>query len=151
MRNSSELAESRRRLTANVEKKWLSNLHENVNSAKPQNANTRSGTLPELRERNLPLPKLLSLDAFCAQMAPHIFGNPNQASHILTHLSHSDMPFRAFMHPDDPSVDFMRLDESSVDFMRPEEPSEAFVRLEEPCRAQWCPLVLTSRDGELRS
>ena len=35
MRNSLELAESRRRLTANVENKWLSNLHENVNSANP--------------------------------------------------------------------------------------------------------------------
>ena len=31
MRNSSELAKSRRHLTANVENKWLSNLHGNVN------------------------------------------------------------------------------------------------------------------------
>ena len=38
MRNSSELAESRRYLTANVENKWLSNLHENVNSANSQKA-----------------------------------------------------------------------------------------------------------------
>ena len=73
MRNSFELAESRRHLTANVETKWLSNLHENVNSAKPQNAIIRSGTLPESRKRNLPLPKPLSLDAFCAQMAPTPF------------------------------------------------------------------------------
>ena len=32
MRNSSELPKSRRHLTANVENKWLSNLHDNVNS-----------------------------------------------------------------------------------------------------------------------
>ena len=55
LQDSSELAESRRRLTANVENKWLSNLHENVNSANPQNATIRFGTLPEPRKRNLPL------------------------------------------------------------------------------------------------
>ena len=32
--------------------------------------------------------------------------------------------------------------------MRLEEPSEALGRLKEPCGAQWCPLVLTSREGE---
>ena len=32
MQTSSELAKSRRHLTANVENKWLSNLHDNVNS-----------------------------------------------------------------------------------------------------------------------
>ena len=138
MRNSIELARSRRHLTANVENKWLSNLHKNVNSANPQNMNTLSDTLPEPRKHNLPLPKPLSLDAFCAQMAPHIFGNPNKASHILTH---SDMPFRAFMHPDDPSVDFMRLDEPSVDF----------TRLEEPCAAHCRPVAPTGEDGEPRS
>ena len=35
MRNSFEQAKSRRHLTANVENKWFSNLHENVNSAMP--------------------------------------------------------------------------------------------------------------------
>ena len=84
MRNSSKLAKSRRYLTANVENKWLSNLHESVNSANFQYANTFSGTLPEPRKRNLPLPKPLSLDAFCAQMAPHVFGKPKKASHIFT-------------------------------------------------------------------
>ena len=58
-RNSFELAASRRHLTANVENKWLSYLHESVNSANFHNANTFSGTLPEPRKRNLPLPKLL--------------------------------------------------------------------------------------------
>ena len=112
MRNSSELARSRRHLTANVENKWLSNLHENVNSANFQNAIIRSGTLPESRKRNLPLPKPLSLDAFCAQMAPHIFGNPNKASPAL---AHPDEPFRALSKLKKPSVDFVRLEESSID------------------------------------
>ena len=35
MRNSFEQAESRRHLTDNVENKWFSDLHENVNSATP--------------------------------------------------------------------------------------------------------------------
>ena len=43
MQNSYELAKSRRHLTVNVENKWLSNLHESVNSANFQNANTFSG------------------------------------------------------------------------------------------------------------
>ena len=127
MQNSPELAKSRRHLTANVENKWLSNSHGNVNSANSQNATIRSGTLPEPRKRNLLLAKPLSLDASCAQMAPHIFGNPNKTSHIL---AHPNMPPRAFTHPNDSSVDFMWLDE--------------------PCEAQWCPLVLTGRDGEPR-
>ena len=110
MRNSSELAKSRRPLTANVENKWFSNLHENVNSANSQNTVIHSGTPPESRKRDLPLPKPMSLDASCAQMAPH--SNPNKATYISTH---SDMPFRAFPHPNNPSVDFMRLDEPSVD------------------------------------
>ena len=35
MRNSFEQAESRRHITDNVENKWFSDLHENVNSATP--------------------------------------------------------------------------------------------------------------------
>ena len=84
---------------------------------------------------NLPLPKPLSLDAFCAQMAPHLFGKPKKASHIFTH---SDIPPQAFQYPNDHSVDSMRLDEPSVDFMR----------LEESCSAQWCPVVHMDKDGE---
>ena len=100
MRNSIEQAKSRRHLTANVETKRFSDLHENVNpaiinkcetqdlmfsnlrenanSALPRNLNSPSGTLPEPRKRHLPLPRPLSLDAFCAQMAPHIFKNSEE-------------------------------------------------------------------------
>ena len=42
MRNFSKLAKSRRHLTANVENKWLSNSHENVNSATSDNNETKT-------------------------------------------------------------------------------------------------------------
>ena len=83
MRDSFEQAKSRRHLTANVENKWFSNLYENVNSADPRNANTFSGIWPEPRKR--PLPKPLSLDVFCVQMALHIFANPDKPSYTFTH------------------------------------------------------------------
>ena len=150
-RNSFELAESRRHPTANVENTWLSNLHENVNSANSQNAIIHSGTLPESRKRNLTLPEPLPLDAFCAQMAPHIFGNPNKALHDS---AHPDMLCQAlprlgelsvdFMRRGEPSVDYMRPGELSVDLMRLEEPLVDFKRLNEPSRA-------FSRDKEPRS
>ena len=126
MQNSSELAESRRHLTANVEKKWLRNLHENVNSANSQNAIIRSGTLLESRKCKLPLPKPLSLDAFSAQMAPHLFGNPDKALHDS---AHPDILCQALPHLGEPLVDFKQLGVPSVDFMRPDEPSVALTGL----------------------
>ena len=59
-----------------------------------------SGTLPEPRKRHLPLSRPLSLDAFCAQMAPHNFRNPDNLLHI-------------FPYPDKPSADFTRSEEPS--------------------------------------
>ena len=103
-----------------------------------------SGTLPESRKRDLPLPKPLSLDAFSAQMAPHIFGNPVKASHVQTR---SDMPFRAFTHSDTPSVDFMRLDEPSVDLIRPDEPPVDTTRLDKLCAAKWRLVPSTGGQG----
>ena len=122
MRNSFEQAESRRHLTDNVENKWFSdlhenvnsatpniyeiwnewfsNLHENVNSAKPRSVNFPSGILPEPRKRHLPLPRPLSLNVFSAQMARHIYSNPDKPSHIATH---PDMPPYTSTHPAEPS------------------------------------------------
>ena len=121
MQNSFEQAKSRRHLTVNVETKRFSDLHENVNpaiidkretqhlmfsdlhenanSALRQNLNVPSGTLPEPRKRHLPLPRPLSIDAFCEQMAPHIFKNPREPLHIFTH---PDMPSRTPTHSVDP-------------------------------------------------
>ena len=45
-------------------------------------------------------------------MAPNIFVNPNQASHIITH---PDMPLQASPYPEEPSVDLMRLEEPCGD------------------------------------
>ena len=126
MRNSFEQAKSRH-LTDNVENKWFSNLHENVNSAtsendesqskwfsnvhenvnsaKTRNMNIPLGILPEPRKRHLLLPRPLSLDAFCAQMAPHIFPNLDEPPHVT---SRSDMPPKAFMLPVEPLTDFDR-------------------------------------------
>ena len=120
MRNSFEQAESRRHLTDNVENKWLhenvnfatpniyetwnewfSNLHENVNSAKPRSVNFLSGILPEPRKRHLPLPRPLSLNAFGAQMAPHIYSNPDKtciSPHTLICL-HIPRPTLPNLHP----------------------------------------------------
>ena len=96
MRNSFEQAKSRRYLTANVENKWLSNLHENVNSANLKSANTFSGISPESRKHQLPLPKPLTRDAFCARMAPHIFSNPNKALHTLICLLEPSRTLKTF-------------------------------------------------------
>ena len=127
MQNSFEQAKSRRHLTANVENKWFSdlhenvtptisnnsktqnswfiNLHKNVNSAKSPNVHVPSGILPKPRKRHLSLQRPISLDPFCARMALHIFRNPSEPSHIFTH---TDMPPYAPINPAKPSANFSR-------------------------------------------
>ena len=86
MRNSFELAESCRHLTVKVENKWFSNLHKHVNSANPRNINVPTGFMLKERKNNLSLPKPLSLNDFCAQIAPHVFARQNPSLDRAPHL-----------------------------------------------------------------
>ena len=54
------------------------------------------------------MPRPLSLDAFCAQIAPHIFADPNEPS---ANLAHRKEPSANTKYPDKPSADvtYLRL------------------------------------------